>query len=463
MKMMKAVLVMALVLALATPALAELKLNGYYRVQGTAQNSTGPYDKWGVADEASTDTFVDNRLRMMLTNQFNDKVKFVYFGEVDTPWGLASKGGIGGGGRESADGVNVETKQVYLNFLTAGWDFTVGVQNMADNVAALVINNDVAGVTAKTKMGMFGLTLRYSKLYENDASPHVADSWNDEDFYGVQTSFTLSDTARIGFDVLYFDDNADFTAASAAAPGTVDVIPTSPTFGQILTLPVAAVSASGGEREQLYVSADGDFNFGPANLTGFVMYGEQDGDSPIAPDGDNWMASAQVLTKLGNGNISLRGIYFQDADGEAGDILFTDDHGTAFQFYNEGLMIFLTDIYYNNGAQGGLYKHAIDGGHGMSALTLKGNVGFASDYYLRYAAGYFMANEEVSVTGVDRDDKYMGTEVDLMVGKKFNEKIDLSLRGAYAFLGDFFDTTAAGSSTDPDDPWKVVGMINVSY
>ena len=431
MKMMKAVLVMALVLALATPALAELKLNGYYRVQGTAQNSTAGsagYAKWEVADDASTDTFVDNRLRMMLTNQFNDKVKFVYFAEVDTPWGLPSKGGIGGGGRESADGVNVETKNVYLNFLTAGWDFTVGIQNMADNVAAIVLNNDVAGVTAKTKMGLFGLTLRYAKLYENDGGPNDADSWNDEDFYGVQTSFTLSDTARIGADVLYFDNNDPLV-----------------------------------EGEQLYVSADGDFNFGPANLTGFVMYGEQDGDLPTSLDGDNWMASAQVLTKLGNGNISLRGIYFQDADGEADDVLFNDDHGTAFQFYNEGLMIFLTDIYYNNGAQGGLYKHAIDGGHGMSALTLKGNVGFASDYYLSYAAGYFMANEEVSVTGVDRDDKYMGTEVDLMVGKKINEKVDLSLRGAYAFLGDFFDTTAAGSSADPDDPWKVVGMINVNY
>ncbi len=435
MKMMKAVLVMALVLALATPALAELKLNGYYRVQGTGQNSTGGYDKWGVADDASTDTFVDNRLRMMLTNQFNDKVKLVYFAEVDTPWGLPSKGGVGGGGRESADGVNLETKQVYLNFLTAGWDFTVGIQNMDDNVAALVINNDVAGVTAKTKMGMFGLTLRYAKLYENDASPHAADTWNDEDFYGVQTSFTLSDTARIGADVLYFDNNDPLV-----------------------------------EGEQLYYSVDGNFNFGPANLTGFVLYGEQDGDLATSPDGDNWMASAQILTKLGNGNISLRGIYFNDADGDENDVLFTDDHGTAFQFYQEGLMIFLTDIYYNNGAQGGLYKHAIDGGHGMSALTLKGNVGFANDYYLKYAAGAFMANEEVSVNRdpltnqlIDRGDKYMGAEVDLMVGKKFNEKIDLSLRGAYAFLGDFFDTDAAGASVNPDDPWKVVGMINVSY
>jgi hypothetical protein len=54
----------------------------------------------------------------------------------------------------------------------------------------------------------------------------------------------------------------------------------------------------------------------------------------------------------------------------------------------------------------------------------------------------------------------MGTEVDLMVGKTFNEKIDLSLRGAYAFLGEFFDDNVNG---DPDDAWKAVAMINVAY
>ncbi len=423
MKMMKAVLVMALVLALATPALAELKLNGYYRVQGTAQNATGgAYDQWGVSEDSKTDTFVDQRLRMMLTNQFNESVKLVYFGEVDTPWGMSSKGGVGGGGKLGADGVNLETKQVYLNFLTAGWDFTVGIQNMGDHVAAIVFDNDVAGITAKTKMGAAGLTLRYAKLDEDDGGPNDADTWNDSDMYAAQTSFTLSDAARLGADVFWFDNNTNDT-------------------------------------EELYVSVDGDFNFGPANLTGFALYGSQDGDQAGALDGDNWMASAQIMTKLGDGNISLRAIYYQDAD-DQDDVLFINDHGTAFQFYGEGLMIFLTDVYYNNGTQGGLYKHATENGHGLSALTMKGNMGFADGYYLKYAAGAFMANDDTSYSGVVREGEYMGTEVDLMIGKKFNEKIDLSLRGAYAFLGEFFDDNVNG---DPDDAWKAVAMINVSY
>lgn len=419
MKMMKALLVMALVLALATPALAELKLNGYFRVQATAQNSTGIW-AFDVADDAPTTTFVDQRLRLKLTNTFNDKVKLVYYVEADTPWGLAGKGGIGGAGMQGADGVLLESKNIYLNFQTAGWDFTVGIQNMGDNAGDIVIDNDVAGVTAKTKLGAVDLTLRYAKLYENDGSTHLGNSWNDEAFYAVQTSFTLSDTARLGFDVLYFDDSNPAT-----------------------------------ENEQTYVSIDGDFNFGDANVTGFVLYGNQ--DYVDGADGDNWAASAQYATKVGNGNFSVRGIYYADADNED-DLLFNDDHGTGFQFYKEGLMLFLTDIYYNNGTQGALFMDAVSEGHGLTALTLKGNLGLDSGYYLKYAAGYFMANDEDGKSGTV-EGKSMGFEADLMFGKKINDKIDISIRGAYAFLGDFYDDPAG----NPDNPWKTVAMINVGF
>ncbi len=35
---------------------------------------------------------VDNRLRMAYKNQLNDYLYFVYYAEVDTPWGQNSKG-----------------------------------------------------------------------------------------------------------------------------------------------------------------------------------------------------------------------------------------------------------------------------------------------------------------------------------------------------------------------------------
>jgi hypothetical protein len=56
------------------------------------------------------------------------------------------------------------------------------------------------------------------------------------------------------------------------------------------------------------------------------------------------------------------------------------------------------------------------------------------------------------------DDKSLGTEAALMIGKKFAEKYDLSLRGSYVFLGDAFDTFG-----DLDDPWKAVAMVNVGF
>jgi hypothetical protein len=431
--MLKVAAVLALALCLAAPAFAEIKLNGYFRTQATAQNSVGGvWNHFGLTKDAATTTFIDQRLRMKLTNQLNDKVKFVYYGEVDTPWGLPSRGGIGGGGRQGADAVNIETKNVYLNFLAGDWNLTFGIQNMADNVAAIVINNDVAGMTAKTKLGATDLTLRYAKLYENDASAGLASSWNDESFYAVQTGFTLSDNARVGFDVLYFDDNLDLA-----------------------------------ESEQLYLSLDGKFKLGGGNLTGFILYGSQDyeGNPAISSDnfdGSNWAATAQFATKLDNGNFSVRAIYFADAD-KVEDILFADDHGTGFQFYKEGLMLFLTDIYYNNGTQGGLYKDAVFSGLGLSALTLKGNVGLDGGYYLKYAAGYFMANDDKGPSSYKVvEGKSMGTEFDLMFGKKINEKVDLSIRGAYAFLGDFYDNWS-GTGMDADNPWKAVAMINVGF
>lgn len=413
MKLNKVLVALLVTAALATPALAlaDHNFNGYFRTQMTAQDLT-------TAGDGDSSTFVDNRLRMKYTNTLNDKVKLVYYGEVDTPWGSKSKGSIGGGGEQGADAVNLETKNAYLNFKTAGWDFTFGIQNMHDNAGDIVIDNDVAGLKASTKMGMVGLTLNYAKLYEADRS-----NWDDEDFYGIQTSFGLSDTAKLGADVLFFDDNAN-------------------------------------ELEQLYLSVDANIKLGAGTLSGFVLYGDYSSDNAGGVDGSNWAASGKFATKLGENNFSVTGILFGTAD--SGDIVLSDDHGTGFQFYNEGLMIFLTDIYYNNGSQGAKFADAAFNGFGLAAVTCKGDLALGNGMYLKYAAGYFMALDDSSdYTGstVNKDGSSMGIEADVMVGKKINEKVDLSVRGAYALLGDFYD--AAG--TDSNDPWKVVAMLNVGF
>ncbi|MCL1482001.1 MAG: hypothetical protein MH213_12330 [Marinobacter sp.] len=93
-------------------------------------------------------------------------------------------------------------------------------------------------------------------------------------------------------------------------------------------------------------------------------------------------------------------------------------------------------------------------------LTVSGDVKMGNDMYAKYGAGYFAAvdnttNNEVATT----KSKDLGFEVDAMIGKKFAEKYDLSLRGAYAVAGDFYKV----GTDSPDDMFKVVAMLNVGF
>ena len=71
--------------------------------------------------------------------------------------------------------------------------------------------------------------------------------------------------------------------------------------------------------------------------------------------------------------------------------------------------------------------------------------------------------------GVDvREGETLGYEVAARVGKVFAQKVDVSLRGAYAVFGDFYDNTVRndagqGATGDPDDVYKVALMVNVPF
>jgi hypothetical protein len=59
-------------------------------------------------------------------------------------------------------------------------------------------------------------------------------------------------------------------------------------------------------------------------------------------------------------------------------------------------------------------------------------------------------------------DDQMGFEGALRVGTKIADKVDFSLNGAYALLGDYWQDTA-GLTDTPDDIWKGVAMLNVGF
>ena len=68
--------------------------------------------------------------------------------------------------------------------------------------------------------------------------------------------------------------------------------------------------------------------------------------------------------------------------------------------------------------------------------------------------GYFRVADDAPDSAAQANGSTLGTEVAAQVGKKFAGLYDISLRGSYGFMGDFY-------GDDPEDTYKVVAMVNI--
>jgi hypothetical protein len=143
-------------------------------------------------------------------------------------------------------------------------------------------------------------------------------------------------------------------------------------------------------------------------------------------------------------------------------------------------MQFMVDKFVcNYGKESYAWNDAVDNGYGLMALMASGNHKLPSDMYLNWGAGYFMAADEKAKgsTFGETEGDTLGWEVAARVGKKFFEKVDVSINGSYADYDDFYDytsapfsyTTSDGSAEitqlgdDPDATYKVYLMVNVPF
>jgi hypothetical protein len=243
--------------------------------------------------------------------------------------------------------------------------------------------------------------------------------------------------------------------------------------------------------EAFYYGVNAAFTAGNFGVDGFFLF--QDGEaSSLENDGGDDLdtqamaASAKAKMKLANGDVGLRVIYFSEQDevklDEEGDVDGNEDLGLwigdqgQYEFADENLMQFLVDKFVcNYGKERYAIREAAESGYGLLAFVASGNHKLPSDMYLNWGAGYFMAMEDNIVdesryTGEadqdDREGKTLGWEVAARIGKKFFEKVDVSLNGSYADYGSFYDdstTDEDGNSEDPDATYKAYLMVNVPF
>ena len=63
--------------------------------------------------------------------------------------------------------------------------------------------------------------------------------------------------------------------------------------------------------------------------------------------------------------------------------------------------------------------------------------------------------------------KFVGTEVNAEVGYKISSNLTASLIGGYVVLGDYYKDTVKNTATNaietPDNPWKSMVVLNLSF
>jgi hypothetical protein len=468
-KVTRILLAIGLILAVATPALAEFKFNGVYNLKSYVEEK-----KSTSKEEGDSQQFIDQRFRAKLTYSLNDNVAVVYFAEVDTVWGEESKGSIGDGGQVTyrtggADGVNIETKNVYLDLKFGDTAATLGITTLADAFGGVVFLEDMAGLNVTHKIGNTSLRVLYSKWDEDfdkdtkkDAAGGVRSHWDDFDFYAAEVKQKINDNFTVGAGVYFMDDNS--------YGGLEKVTPKN----QL------------GDREVWFYGVNADVRFGNFGIDGFAIM--QDGEYTASEetltnynyDVEGLAASARAAMKLDNGDVGLRVMYFSDDDDDKDEGRWQGFQGEYF-FVNDNQMQFLVDKYVaNDGKEMYAIKDAVDKGFGLLGFVLSGNHKLPQSMYLNWGAGYYLALEEETdgYKGAKKAkgeqilaaDKYrrgdtLGYEIAARIGKKFFEKVDVSLNASYAGYGDFYDDTVKEGTKvgDPDDTYKAYLMVNVPF
>jgi len=438
---MKAVKILAglvLSLLIASPAMATLKISDNFSVSGYLRTQFIDQTIKDKSVNPADETLIDQRFRLKSTYTLSENLTMVYYAEVDTVWGEKSKGGIGGGGKTGTDGINVESKNIYadLKVPDSNARLRVGLQGIADEFfEGLVNDEDMAGVHFTTDISGLKLILDYAKLSEGDDRKQ----WDDTDYYGVMLQKKLNDTVSLGLGAYHLD-----------------------------------INDPGDEMSFTWYGVRSDVMLGKVGLEGMLIV--QDGELETAgEDTSAWMASIKgKFAPAENLKATLRLTYFSPDDDANDDGAWYgghDDLGLGGSELNkEGLMIMLKDYWIcNAGTTAYAMADGARDGYGLIALTSTAKFSeLPYGLYVNLAAGYFMAADDTKNDdpATKRQGSNIGYEVAAGVGKEIVQNYDLSLRGAYAGFGDFYDGTVTGnngSPADPDNVYKITMMLHVKF
>lgn len=436
-----AVLAAGAVMASAGSALAlENEFHGMFKFMGYGGNFYNGVTAT-LADNAHSGTFAEQRARIQYIAKANDDLKLVTHFELDARFGGRNTNTAGNtyttkgdAGNLDADALSLETKNVYLDFncpITKA-NAKVGIQPWADSYKALFLLADMSGVNVTKKFDPLTLSLGWFRFDDNTSDVATVADVGDltSDLFVVDGKFAVNKDLTLGASYYYIENDTPVTSATTVGVGGYE------------NLHMVGVNAS--------------IKAGPAAIDPFFAYQFGDAIDATGHDISAFLAGATAKVKLGPGNLNATAIYLS-GDDNTGD---TDVEGwkivnTGTTYFNPANMWLLV-----RSAQGINTSTSVLGndltvqGRGLMLGTL-GYEGTAGKVFYNANIGYAQAAEEQS-----GEDEVIGTEINAQVGYKLYDNLSISAAGAYAFLGNGLNGTAAQTlgtlgATGADDPYMV--------
>jgi hypothetical protein len=435
------------VAALVAPTYAaEMNINGINRIKFISAENLDGND-----DTDDNDNFVKQRLRMYFTSVASENLKVVYKNEIDFEWGDNSFNSgdttRGGGGRLGGDQVNLETKNIYMEFM-------------------------VPDTPLKATLGLQGVTLHKGWFISDDISAARFDLNFDPvsvmAYWGIANDQDFTDASDDVWQAVasgaYKAENLDARLSFGYEKGQDD-----PTYANVKSDDFFLVMG------ELNMSFD-MFSF---FVIGAANFGERDGDNSVAGkaldrDYSGYMFHAGVNFALDMATIRAQAFYASgddeetyDSDGDGVDDtrVNTDDDFRTMSGQTFSWAEIVSDGYFWE-ANSNMTQISSVGqdynppGHSASnhpsnviALDLGADFKPTDTTTISADIWYITMVEDRTVGGSDEDD--VGIEIDAKVVQKVYDNLDLLIVGAYMIANDGYGTDALDNSGD--DAY-VIGM-----
>jgi hypothetical protein len=410
---------------------AEMKINGMNHIRAISSNN---YD--GDDDTDDSYNYITQRFRMYFTSIASENLKLVYKNEIDFEWGdSAATVARNQGGGVAADSINLETKNVYVEFM-------------------------VPDTPVKATLGLQGVTLHQGWFFSNDVAAARFDMnfdpvtltayWAGVDGLDNNDAVSSDDVWQIVVSGAYKAENMDARLSLGYERGPNDV-----------------TTADNPKDDDFYLLM-GEFGMSfdmvSFNVIAGINFGEADGSggaSQTNRDYSGYMFQAQVDFALDLA--TLHGKFIFASGDDEGD--FDDDfRGMRGMAVSWGPEILTNGYFYNQDANlgqigGTAYTAGDESPNNLWAFGVGADFKPADNTTI-YLDAYYIAMVEDRTVGGDDEDT-IGIEIDARLAQKIYDNLTFNVVGAYLLADDGYGTYLGADSGD--DAFQVGLGVDYSF